>query len=108
LIRNDGAGVVLSCLAGVFEAELFRDIRSLTGRICFRGDSPCDSNTDRPNALRTGGGWMSSSESSPTPMLLNGNAPEEKPCECANADNGESLRTSVGLEGACRAILPFP
>jgi hypothetical protein len=55
-MRNDGAGVVLSCLAGVLEGEWFREIRSLTGRICFRGDSPWDSSTERPNALRTGGG----------------------------------------------------
>lgn len=52
---------------------------------------------------------MSSSESSPTPMLRKGNAPDENPWECANADNGESLRTRVGLVGAWRAILePLP
>jgi hypothetical protein len=41
-------------------------------------------------------------------MLRNGKAPEENPWECDNADSGESLRTAVGREGACRPILPFP
>lgn len=73
--------------------------------------SLCDSPiTDRPSALKTGGGCISlvsSSESSPTPMLLNGKAPDEKPCECDKAESGESLRT-IGRANACLPGLPLP
>jgi hypothetical protein len=50
---------------------------------------------------------VSSSETSPTPMLLNGSAPEEKPCECDSAANGESLRTIGRIDG-CLPSLPLP
>lgn len=80
----DGAGVMLSCI-GVFEREVFLDMRIFDGLCCFFGESSCSAARSAfVNGFRFIGCGISSSELSslsPMPMFCSCGAFDEKPCD---------------------------
>lgn len=102
LMRRLGAGVTESC-TGVFEPDPLRDIFNLG--FLFSGElaSFCASSAV-VKALSFIGCGISSSELSPMLMFCIIGASAEKPWDCANTDNGESLR---GRMIECERMRPY-